>query len=106
MELTGTWTAVCPLEELTGPKRFLVGGRAIVVWRTDSGRLSALDDRCPHQSTALSSGTVVDEELICVGHGWSVGIDGWCDLAGAGTRSHPVEERDGVVHVLAAVHSG
>jgi len=97
------WVAVCEEAALgTTPKAAHVDGRSLVVWRTVTGRVVALDDRCPHQGNALSGGAVVGEEIRCPAHGWQVGSDGWCDRAGAGVASHAVVERDGTIFVRLA----
>jgi phenylpropionate dioxygenase-like ring-hydroxylating dioxygenase large terminal subunit len=80
-------------------RRLVIGGRALVVWRSARGRVVVLDDRCPHQGNELSNGTVVGEALRCSVHGWEVGTDGWCDRAGAAARQHRAQERDGVLLV-------
>ena len=58
------------------PVRVVAGGREIVVFRTRSGRVGALQGRCPHRGTLLSEGKVVGESLQCAYHGWCFGPDG------------------------------
>ena len=97
---SGGWTAVCSSSELgSGPRAALVGGRAIVVWRSSLGRAVAFDDWCPHQGNRLSDGAVLGTVLRCAGHGWEFGTDGWCERAGIATAVHEVDERDGEVRV-------
>jgi phenylpropionate dioxygenase-like ring-hydroxylating dioxygenase large terminal subunit len=94
------WQVVARSDEVApGPIARAVEGCPIVVWRTSSGRLSALADSCPHQGNALSDGIVAGTELICRVHGWAVAADGWCDRVAAGTRSFPVREDGGRVLV-------
>lgn len=50
----------------------------IAVWRTQSGRLSANGDRCPHRGMRLSHGFVRGETLSCIYHGWRFADDGAC----------------------------
>ena len=48
------WQVVARSDEVApGPIARALDGRPIVVWRTSSGRLSALADSCPHQGDAL-----------------------------------------------------
>ena len=94
------WVLACESADVgERPRAAQVDGRALVLWRSAGGRLSALDDECPHQGNALSLGTVVGGSLRCAFHGWEVGTDGWCDRAGMATASHPVKEVDGGVWV-------
>ena len=48
-----------------------VDGTAYVVWRGHSGRLGAAPRVCPHLDHDLAEGYVVDDELVCRGHGWA-----------------------------------
>lgn len=97
---TGEWRDLLPDADLgVTPKAMMADGRALVVWRTASGRVCVLDDDCPHQGTELSGGSVDGETLRCPKHGWAVGTDGWCDQAAASTPSHRVQVRDGMITV-------
>jgi phenylpropionate dioxygenase-like ring-hydroxylating dioxygenase large terminal subunit len=54
-------------------------GQEIVVFRTASGRLSALDAYCPHLGAHLGhGGTVAQEELRCPFHGFTFDGSGAC----------------------------
>lgn len=48
-----------------------VDGADFVVWRGASGALGSAPRWCPHLDWDLTEGTVVDDELVCTGHGWS-----------------------------------
>jgi phenylpropionate dioxygenase-like ring-hydroxylating dioxygenase large terminal subunit len=48
-----------------------VDGEAFVVWRGCSGALGSAPRTCPHLDWDLTEGTVVGDELVCTGHGWS-----------------------------------
>src|SRR5438045_8042751 len=52
------------------PQRVLVCGEEIVVFRTASGRVGALQHECPHRRMPLSDGRVCGEQLVCAYHGW------------------------------------
>jgi phenylpropionate dioxygenase-like ring-hydroxylating dioxygenase large terminal subunit len=43
----------------------------VVVWRGASGELCAMYRFCPHLDEDLAEATVVGDELVCHGHGWS-----------------------------------
>jgi phenylpropionate dioxygenase-like ring-hydroxylating dioxygenase large terminal subunit len=48
-----------------------VEGADFVVWRGASGVLGSAPRWCPHLDWDLTEGSVVDDELVCTGHGWS-----------------------------------
>jgi phenylpropionate dioxygenase-like ring-hydroxylating dioxygenase large terminal subunit len=48
-----------------------VDGHDFVVWRGTSGALGSAPRWCPHLDWDLTEGMVVDDELVCAGHGWS-----------------------------------
>ena len=56
----------------------VVGGAEYVVWRGRSGRLGSAPRTCPHLDHDLAEGYVVDDELVCPGHGWA--FDGHGDV--------------------------
>jgi vanillate O-demethylase monooxygenase subunit len=51
-------------------------GEPIVVYRSQSGRLAALEDRCVHRFAPLSLGRCEGERLRCMYHGMLYGADG------------------------------
>jgi phenylpropionate dioxygenase-like ring-hydroxylating dioxygenase large terminal subunit len=85
-------------------------GEPIVVVRTETGRLYALEDRCAHRQVPLSQGVVDGERLRCNYHGWTYDCAGACvDVpyigrgearAPNGVRSYPICEADGLLFVF------
>lgn len=79
----------------------------LALWRSASGKLTALADRCPHRGMRLSYGFVRGEALSCIYHGWSYGRTGQCQRIPAHPELTPpaaikvpgyaVEEKDGVI---------
>lgn len=75
----------------------------IVVYRTDSGRLAALEDRCVHRLAPLSLGRCEGERLRCMYHGLLYDPDGRVvEIPGqdlvpqqARVKSYPVADRHG-----------
>ena len=66
-----------------------VGDRELVVWRSASGRVCAMDARCPHQWSYLAAEGVVDgDELVCGAHFWRF------DAEGKGTKQNLFGRRD------------
>lgn len=84
---------------------------SIALWRSQSGRVSASSDRCPHRGMRLSHGFVRGEALSCIYHGWSYSPAGGCVRIPAHPYLVPpetirvavqrVEESDGIVWVSA-----
>lgn len=50
----------------------------LAVWRSQSGKVHAWDNRCPHRGMRLSFGFVRGERLSCIYHGWQYGEGGTC----------------------------
>lgn len=86
------------------------GAEPIVLVRTGTGRLYALEDRCAHRQVPLHKGVVEGETLRCNYHGWTYNAAGACvdvpyiGLGCArlpnGVRAYPAHEVDGVVFVF------
>lgn len=89
------------------PARIQAG--SIALWRSQSGRVAASADRCPHRGMRLSHGFVRGEQLSCIYHGWSYSQAGKClripahpGLVPPDTIrvvTHKVEETSGIVWV-------
>ena len=79
----------------------------VVIYRSGSGRLVALADRCCHRFAPLSLGRVEGDELRCMYHGLKFGADGRCteipgqDMipATACVKAYPVVSRHSWVWV-------
>jgi hypothetical protein len=50
----------------------------LVIFRTQTGKLSALDASCSHLGGDLSEGCVVGERLRCPLHNWEFDVEGIC----------------------------
>ncbi len=88
----------------SAPKRVLVCGEEVVLFRTASGRVGALQHECPHRRMPLSEGRLSGEHLICAYHGWRFTPDGDASCPGMpGARmaitSFDVTVREGVIWV-------
>lgn len=110
-DTAGSWTPVALSADLppaTVIPAWTPAG-SIALWRTQSGRVSASSDRCPHRGMRLSHGFVRGEALSCIYHGWSYSPAGGCiripahpDLVPPETirvAVHKVEESGGVIWV-------
>jgi len=84
-------------------------GEPIVLARTSSGEVFALEDRCAHRQVPLHAGVVCGERLQCGYHGWLYDASGKCvnipyldrsKSLPAGVRSYPCREAYGLVFVF------
>lgn len=64
------------------PRRAVVDGVALAVFRPSPHRVAALSDICPHRSMSLSMGTVCHGKLQCLYHGWTFEPDGYGESPG------------------------
>lgn len=82
-------------------------GEPIVLVRTETGAVFALEDRCAHRQVPLHAGVVAGERLQCCYHGWTYDCTGRCVnvpyLRGRtlpnGVRSYPCREDYGLIFV-------
>lgn len=104
------WFAVAFSRELRGGHVLTrrVNGRELVVFRTASGAVAALDPICPHLGAHLGVGGEVRGETVrCPFHGFRFDAAGRCTHTGYGTEppaglavgSHATIERTGAVLV-------
>jgi phenylpropionate dioxygenase-like ring-hydroxylating dioxygenase large terminal subunit len=83
-------------------------GEPVVLYRGQSGRVSALEDRCAHRQVPLSVGVVDGDTLKCGYHGWAYDCSGKCvdvpyfgmEKLPNGVRSYPAREIDGLIFVF------
>lgn len=85
------------------------GGDLIVLVRTESGALFALEDRCAHRQVPLHEGLVRGEQLQCGYHCWTYDASGSCvnvpyldedQTLPTGVRSYPCREAYGLIFVF------
>lgn len=79
----------------------------IVLWRDESGKVNAIEDRCPHRGARLSLGWNLGDRVACWYHGVEVDATGTvvdvpavkeCPMTGQTClRSYPVAERHGAI---------
>jgi phenylpropionate dioxygenase-like ring-hydroxylating dioxygenase large terminal subunit len=60
------------------PKKSRLLGDTLVLYRTKTGEVAALRDRCPHRHAPLSLGTLVGDEIQCRYHGFRFDSGGAC----------------------------
>lgn len=84
-------------------------GEPIVIVRTATGTLFALEDRCAHRQVPLSGGTIEGELLQCGYHCWTYDASGACvsvpyidkeKTLPNGVRGYPCREAYGLIFVF------
>jgi renierapurpurin 18,18'-hydroxylase len=83
-------------------------GTPIVLVRTESGRVFALEDRCAHRQVPLHAGVVDGESIRCCYHGWTYDCSGQCvdipylgrERVPNGVRAYPCREMHGLLFVF------
>lgn len=103
-----SWYVACKTSEIKiGCSRTIpLLGRKIVVYRSASNSVHALDARCPHLGADLGKGKVIGQKIQCAFHHWEFGCDGHCQHAPGldevpkrHVRIYPVQEKWGYVWI-------
>jgi phenylpropionate dioxygenase-like ring-hydroxylating dioxygenase large terminal subunit len=104
------WYALAWADELKAGqvlgRRF--AGEPIALYRSASGQVFALEDRCAHRQVPLHLGVVCGERIKCHYHGWTYDQKGKCvevpylgkDRLPNGVKSYPAREVDGLIFVF------
>ncbi|GAA0510566.1 aromatic ring-hydroxylating dioxygenase subunit alpha [Pigmentiphaga sp. GD03639] len=107
MFLKNTWYVACTPDEIAEkPLGRQICGERMVFYRGQDGKVSALEDFCPHRGAPLSLGFIDKGELVCGYHGLRMNPDGTCAgmvgqrvRAFPSIRSYPAVERYGFIWV-------
>ncbi len=107
--LLNTWYAAGFSAEFSqAPQHRRLLEKDIVIFRTVSGKLSALKNQCPHRFAPLHLGKVIGDCIQCPYHGLRFGSDGKCSHNPIGEGKIPkaavidayaMEERDGIAWI-------
>jgi phenylpropionate dioxygenase-like ring-hydroxylating dioxygenase large terminal subunit len=77
--LKNTWYVAAHADELVeGMLARKICGENIVMFRTSSGPIAALSDRCPHRFVPLSMGKRIGDTVQCAYHGLRFDVNGRC----------------------------
>jgi phenylpropionate dioxygenase-like ring-hydroxylating dioxygenase large terminal subunit len=108
--LPRAWYWVCRSTQLPprGVLSVTIGAQRLAVFRTEAGRVCALDAYCPHMGTDLGLGSVVGDHLRCHFHHWKYAGDGRCveipcqpgERPTAAVRGYACEEKYGSVWIF------
>lgn len=103
IHVRNAWHVACWAMDLETAKPFAItiANDPLVIFRTEGGKLVALEDRCVHRLAPLSLGRCEGESLRCMYHGFRFATDGACvEIPGqdsipsaARVRAYRVEER-------------
>ena len=89
MLISNCWYPVLDSNEVS--KRRPLGvqrlGESLVVWRDTDGRAVVMKDQCPHRSSQLSLGNIVNGHIQCPFHGFEFDGGGVCRLIPANGRN-------------------
>jgi renierapurpurin 18,18'-hydroxylase len=102
------WYVVATSKEISDrPLGVTLWKKEIVIYRDQTGKINALEDRCPHRQVKLSSGKIVDNSIECSYHGWRFNGEGNCSfipyleekqkIPPCKIRTYPVQELDGFI---------
>jgi vanillate O-demethylase monooxygenase subunit len=107
--LTNTWYVAAWDQELAGGKLLArtILEKPVLLYKGDSGRVVALDNRCCHRGAKLSNGRREGDDVRCMYHGLKFDPSGKCiQIPGQdnipknlGVKSYPVLERDRLVWI-------
>lgn len=108
MFMKNAWYVVA-LSHQVGHKLYATSilGERVVLYRTASGTIIALEDACVHRKLPLSMGRLVDDQVECGYHGMTYDGSGRCTRVPGSTRvppsarvrSYPTESRYGLVWI-------
>ena len=60
------------------PVRLRIMSEDLIIFRDSSGRIGAMEERCPHRLASLFFGRNEDCGIRCIYHGWKFDVDGNC----------------------------
>ena len=72
------WIQICRVDDIPvlGARRVRrPAGTDVAIFRTESNRIFALLDRCPHKGGPLSQGIVFGEHVACPLHNWAISLE-------------------------------
>lgn len=78
------WKVICQVEDIPamGARRVArQKGPEIAIFRTQSNKVFALLDKCPHKGGPLSQGIVYGESVACPLHNWQIKLEDGMALA-------------------------
>ncbi|SEM19333.1 nitrite reductase (NADH) small subunit [Mesobacillus persicus] len=92
---------VSELPEKLG-KTVTIGMKEIAVFKLESGKIRAIENRCPHKGGVLAEGIVSGDYVFCPMHDWKISVvDGNVQEPDIGcVETYPVEIKEDQVFIL------
>jgi phenylpropionate dioxygenase-like ring-hydroxylating dioxygenase large terminal subunit len=91
---------------------FVIGNQRVVIYRTESGKLNAMDAFCPHMGADLGNGKVVGNKIQCYFHQWEFHENGQIAKIPCRERkpsikiqTYPIEEKYGYIWIYSGAHA-
>lgn len=110
LETCQRFVPVCRLDEipLGLGRAFRIGEHVVALFRSRSGSVFAMDNRCPHKGAPLTDGMLAGDQVVCPYHAFRFDTrSGECDQNGVcGVGTYPVKVIDGTVQVALPVSGG
>jgi len=75
--MSQNWIEVGHLEDIPylGSRVVKTGGTDIAIFKTATGAVFALEDKCPHKGGPLSQGIVHGKSVSCPLHNWNISLE-------------------------------
>lgn len=82
-------------------KEVKIGDNEIAVFKLSSGKIKAIENKCPHKQGPLSEGIISGEYIFCPLHDWKIDLDsGEVQKPDDGcVKTYPVEIIDNFIHI-------
>ncbi|MGJ9383197.1 nitrite reductase (NAD(P)H) small subunit [Salipaludibacillus neizhouensis] len=82
-------------------KEVKIGDNEIALFKLSSGKIKAIENRCPHKQGPLSQGIISGEYIFCPLHDWKIDLDnGEVQKPDDGcVKTYPVEVIDDFIHI-------
>ncbi|MCB2355734.1 aromatic ring-hydroxylating oxygenase subunit alpha [Clostridium estertheticum] len=89
------WYCILESKEVKSKKSIGVTrmGEKLVLWRSESGKVNCIFDKCCHRGAAISAGKVVHNKMMCPFHGFEYDSSGKVTLIPANGKNTLVPER-------------
>ncbi|WP_252311222.1 nitrite reductase small subunit NirD [Sinobaca sp. H24] len=83
------------------PKEIFVNGESIAFFKTNSDKIRAIRNSCPHKGGPLSQGIVSGDYVFCPLHDWKIStVDGKAQAPDVGcTHSYSVQVEGNSVYI-------